>query len=140
MVTGSTFLYFAQPIVGTTLVALFFLATALTARPFVGRLAADFYPLTPAIAARCAVKRLFRNLTVFWAAINLANAAAGIGMLLTLPTGVFVPTKTVVSLAITTFGVVITVILSLRVVRREGLTMPDHVAPSAVRREPALVS
>jgi hypothetical protein len=138
MATGSTFLYFAQPIVGTTLVAVFFLATALTARPFVGRLAGDFYPLTPQIAALSPVKRLFRNLTVFWAAINLTNAAVGIGMLLTLPTGVFIPTKTAVSLTITAFGVFITVISSLRVVRTEGLTMPGRAACSGVYHEPVV--
>jgi hypothetical protein len=89
--TGSTFLYFAQPIVGTSLMAMIFLGSTLTTRPFVARLAADFYPLTPQIAARGRVKRLFRDLTLLWAVVNLMNAAAALSLLLTLPTGIFIP-------------------------------------------------
>jgi hypothetical protein len=130
--TGSTFLYFAQPIVGTSLMAMIFLGSTLTTRPFVARLAADFYPLTPQIAARGRVKRLFRDLTLLWAVVNLMNAAAALSLLLTLPTGIFIPTKTAVGLSITTLGVVITVVLSLRVVRDEGLGLAAPAVPVPV--------
>jgi hypothetical protein len=119
--TGSTFLYFAQPIMGTSLVAVLFLASALTSRPFVARLAGDFYPLTPDIAGRLRVQRLFRNLTLLWAGVQLLNAGAGASLLVTLPTAAFIPTKTVVALLITAAGVVATVLASLRVARHEGL-------------------
>lgn len=121
LATGSTFLYFAQPIMGTSLVAVLFLVSALTARPFVARLAGDFYPMTPEIAARLPVRRLFRGLTFLWAGVNLLNAAAGAGLLLTLPTAAFVPTKTGVALFITASGIAATVVWSLRVAKREGL-------------------
>ncbi|MDQ1688335.1 MAG: hypothetical protein QOK42_1310 [Frankiaceae bacterium] len=123
LATGSSFLYFAQPIVGTTLIAVLFLASALTTRPFVARLAGDFYPLTADIAARLAIKRLFRNLTILWAGVNLLNAAAGLSLLLTLPTAVYIPTKTVAALTITALGVVATVTWSIRVAHREGLVL-----------------
>ena len=55
LVTGSTFIYFVQPVLGTCAVAAVFLLSALTARPLVARLAADFYPLPPATAARHSV-------------------------------------------------------------------------------------
>jgi hypothetical protein len=123
LATGSAFLYFAQPILGTSLVALVFLASAVTSRPFVARLAGDFYPLTPEIAGRRRVRRLFRNLTLLWAGVNLLNAGAGAGLLVSLPTAVFIPTKTAVALCITAAGVVTTVVWSLRVARREGLVV-----------------
>jgi hypothetical protein len=121
MATGSTFLYFAQPIMGTTLIAALFLGSALTSRPFVARLAGDFYPMTPEIAQRLRVRRLFRHLTFLWAGVQLLNAAAGASLLLTLPTAAFVPTKTGVALFITASGVAATVVWSLRVAKREGL-------------------
>lgn len=120
-VTGSTFLYFAQPILGTTLFAALFLASAATTRPFVARIAGDFYPLTDEVAGRRRVQRLFRRLTVLWALVQLVNAAAGLSLLVTLPTTLFVPARTVAALAITAVGVAATVVWSLRVARVEGL-------------------
>ncbi|HEU5034378.1 MAG TPA: VC0807 family protein [Mycobacteriales bacterium] len=126
--TGSTFLYFAQPIMGTSLVAILFLVSALTSRPFVARLAGDFYPLTPDIAGRRGIQRLFRNLTLLWAGVQLLNAGAGASLLVTLPTAAFIPTKTVVALMITAAGVVVTVLTSLRVARHEGLVTTPAAA------------
>ena len=123
LATGSSFLYFAQPIAGTTLIALLFLASALTTRPFVARVAGDFYPLTADIVGRLPIKRLFKHLTYLWAAVNLVNAGVGLSLLLTLPTAVYIPTKTAVALAITTLGVVTTVLWSIRVAHREGLVL-----------------
>ena len=52
--SGSSFVYFLQPIFGTVAVAGLFLGS-LFGRPLVGRLAVDFCPLTPEVAARPAV-------------------------------------------------------------------------------------
>ena len=119
--TGSPFLYFAQPIMGTTVVAVLFLVSALTSRPFVARLAGDFYPMTPEVAQRLRIRRLFRNLTFLWAGVNLLNAGVGASLLLTMSTAAYVPTKTGVALFITASGIAATVIWSLRVAKREGL-------------------
>jgi hypothetical protein len=121
LATGSAFVYFAQPILATGLIALLFLASSLTSRPFVARVAADFYPMTAEVAARQPLRRLFRRLTFLWAGVQLLQAAAGASLLLTLPTSVYVPTKTASALLITAAGVTVTVLLSLRVARREGL-------------------
>ena len=121
VMTGSTFLYFAQPIMGTSLVAVLFLGSALTSRPFVARLAGDFYPMTPELAQRLRIRRLFRHLTFLWAGVQLVNAGVGASLLLTMPTAVYVPTKTVVALFITASGIAATVVWSLRVAKREGL-------------------
>jgi hypothetical protein len=121
LATGSAFVYFAQPILATGLVALLFLGSTLTNRPFVARVAADFYPMTAEVASRLALRKLFRRLTLLWAGVQLINAAAGASLLLTLPTSVYVPTKTASALLVTAVGVTVTVLLSLRVARREGL-------------------
>ena len=121
LATGSTFIYFVQPVLSTCAVAATFLLSALTARPLVARLAADFYPLPPPTAARHSVRRLFRRLTLLWAGVNLINAAVAFVLLVTLPVAVFVATKTVAVLAVTLGGVALTVHWSLRVARTEGL-------------------
>ena len=119
--TGSAFLYFAQPILSTGLFATMFFASCLFRRPFVARIAGDFYPMTAEVAASKRVRRLFHHLTLLWAGVQLLNAAAGASLLLTMPTAAFIPTKTAVVLAITACGVVLTVVWSLRVARHEGL-------------------
>jgi hypothetical protein len=118
--TGSTFVYFLMPILGTVAVATVFLLS-LFRSPLVGRLAADFCPLTPEIVGRPAVVRLFRGLTILWAAVNLLNAGATLLLLTSLPLAVFLAAKTVACLVITVTGVVITVSWSVRTAHSEGL-------------------
>jgi intracellular septation protein A len=119
--TGSSFLYFAQPILATGLFAAVFLVSAVARRPFVARIAGDFYPMTEAVAQRQRVRRLFHHLTLLWAGVQLLNAAAAASLLLNLSPAQFVVAKTATTLAITTVGVVLTVLWSLRVAKHEGL-------------------
>jgi hypothetical protein len=121
---GSAFIYFLQPIVGTTGVAAVFLVSIAAGRPLVGRMATDFCPLAPDVAARPGVVRLFTRLTALWAGINLASAAATFALLVTLPVATFVVTKTITSLTITAVGIVLTVCWSLRTAHHEGLVTP----------------
>ena len=118
--SGSTFIYFLQPILGTVFVAGIFLVS-LFRKPLVGRLAADFCPLTPEIASRPGVLRLFRGLTVLWAAVNLMTAGCTFLLLISVPLATYVAAKTLVCLVITVSGVIVTVSWSLRTARREGL-------------------
>jgi hypothetical protein len=129
LVTGSTFVYFVQPVVGACVVAAVFFGSAVANRPLVARLASDFYPLTPEVADRHGVRRLFRHLTLLWAAVNLVQAVAAFTLLMTLPVTGFVAANSVVALAITATGIVVTVKWAVRVARREGLV---HVADVAV--------
>jgi len=119
--TGSSFLYFAQPILATGLFAAIFMMSCVARRPFVARIAGDFYPMTAEVAQRQRVRRLFHRLTILWAGVQLVNAGIAAAMLLTLSPATFIALKTGVTLAVTTFGVVLTVTWSLRVARHEGL-------------------
>ena len=124
--TGSTFIYFLLPILATTCIAGTFLVSVLVGRPLVNRIAVEFCPLTDEDAARHAVQRLFRNLTLFWAAVLLTHAALTLSLLLTLSADHFVAIKSLTGPALTVTAVVCTVAWSVRVARREGLAAPSR--------------
>jgi hypothetical protein len=119
--SGSTFAYFVQPVATTVVLAGVFLASVALGRPVVARFARDFCPLAPDVAARPSVVRLFAGLTILWSAIHILTAATTLGLLLSLPIGLFVPLKTVACLSITATGIVLTVAWSTSVANRENL-------------------
>lgn len=127
MLSG-TFVYFLQPIVTTLALAGVFLGSLCVGRPIIGRLAADFCPLSPDIANRPAVVRLFAALTMLWAGVHMLTAATTFGLLISLPTPTFVLLKSLVSFAITVGGIVITVEWSIRIARSEGLVLARLVS------------
>ena len=124
MGTGSTFIYFLQPVLGTTVISATFLASVLVGRPLVNKLAAEFCPLTDEAASRRGVQRLFRNLTLFWSAVLLTHAAITLTLLLTVSVDTFVLVKTMSGPGLTIAAVTLTVVWSMRVARREGITGP----------------
>ncbi len=92
--SGSTFVYFAQPVLGSLVVGCVFLVPPLrSGRPMVEALALDFWPLTPDMRAHPAVVRLLRRLTFLWAGINLAIGATTFTLLVVLPLPAFVAVK-----------------------------------------------
>ena len=122
--SGSSFLYFAQPIAGSLIMACVFLLSVVIGRPMVERLALEFWPLTPEMLERPAVSHLLRGLTFLWAGINLAIGATMLTLLLCLPLATFVAIKQLVSLSITGVGVAITIDRAVRTARREGFMAP----------------
>jgi len=118
--SGSTFLYFAQPILGSLVMGTVFLVSVLVGRPMVERLALEFWPLTPEMLARPAVARLLRGLTFFWAGVNLTIGATTLTLLLCLPMATYVAAKQLASLAITGAAIALTIDRSVRTARREG--------------------
>ena len=121
IVSGSSFVYFVQPVLSTVAMSLVFLGSVAIGRPLIASLAHEFWPLTSDDISSPAVTRLFRNLTVLWAGVNLATAVTTMILLLALPLAAFVAVKQVTGLAITAVGVYITVSSSLRMARRENL-------------------
>ena len=120
MASGSSFLYFAQPIAGSVVMGCVFLVSVVVGRPMVERLALEFWPLTPEMLARPAVTRLLRRLTFLWAAVNLAVGATTFAMLVWLPMPTYVALKQPVSLVITGAGIAVTIHRSIRTAHREG--------------------
>jgi hypothetical protein len=134
----STFVYFLQPVLTDVLIGTVFLLSALTARPVVARLAGDFYPLTAELHARPAIRRLFRRLTLLWAAALLCKALVVFVLLETQPLATFVLAKGIVVPVTNVTCIGVTVLVAAAVARHEGL-LPSRGAilpawPSATSR------
>ena len=124
LLTDSTFLYFLQPIITDAAIGTVFLASAMTARPMVARLAGDFYPMDDELACRPGVRSLFRNLTLMWAGLAIAKAGFTLWLLLSQSVETFVLVKSVSMLSINASAVAATIGLAVLVGRREGLLHP----------------
>ena len=115
--SDSTFLYFLQPVIGDSLVALAFGLSLATARPLVARLAGDFYPMDQDLHLRPRVRRLFRHLTVLWAVIAVVKASLALWLLESMSLETFVLLKSVGVLALTGAAIVATVMAAAQVAR-----------------------
>ena len=127
LASDSTFLYFLQPVIGDSLVALAFGLSLATARPLVARLAGDFYPMDQDLHLRPRVRRLFRNLTLLWAVIAVVKASLALWLLESMSLETFVLLKSVGVLGLTGLAVVATVMAAAQVAREEGLLTPVPV-------------
>jgi len=120
-VSGSAFVYFLQPTVGTFLVAAAFLISVPAGRPLAERMARDFCPLDPDLLARPCVRRFFLRVSLLWTAAFLANATATLLFLLTVSVGTFVVVKTVISAAVIGLAVVVSTLWFRRALRSDGI-------------------
>jgi hypothetical protein len=121
LLSGSTFAYFIQPVAATVVLATLFLGSVLIGRPLIARLADDFCPISPDVAQRPRVVRLFAGLTILWAGVQLLSAVTTFGMLVSLPVAMFVAFKTIASLGITAAAISVTVVWALRIAHHEQL-------------------
>jgi hypothetical protein len=119
--TGSTFIYFLQPAMTDTVIAVLFLLSLRGARPVVARLAADFYPMTEEVASRPRVQRLFSHLTLMWALLCLCQAGVTVWLLLSTSLDTFVAARTGVTIGFALTGAAATVVFAARIARRENL-------------------
>lgn len=121
LATGNTYFYFLQPALTDVAIALLLLGSLLTAQPIVGRLAGDFYPVDDELAGRPRVQRLFWRLTLLWAVIVGTKATVSLWLLNTQSTDSYVAAKSVLNPSLAVMGATLTVMLSVKVARREGL-------------------
>ena len=138
--SGSTFLYFLQPVLNNSVVALLFLLSLATARPVVARVAADFYPMTDDIAKRPRVERLFWHLTLLWALVAICKATVTFWLLQSQSVANFVLFKDTFFLVLTALAVTVTVSASVWVARKEGLLHRAHAEaarPGSVATAPS---
>lgn len=122
--TDSTFLYFLQPVISDGVVGTTFLLSLATARPLVARLAGDFYPMGHELSLRPRIKRLFRNLTVMWAALCVGKALMTLWLLQSLSLETFVLMKSISVLSLNAVAVAATIGAAVVVARKEGLLGP----------------
>ncbi len=129
--TGSVFVYFLQPTLGTISLAGAFLVSVPARRPLAGKLAADFVPLPPGFVAHPVVRRLFLRITLLWAFVLMANAALTFWLLVSQPLAVYLFAKTVGSAALTCGAIAVSTVWFLRSARRHGLLAhPKRAVPA----------
>jgi len=121
----STRVYYLQPALGTALVAMVFLASLSTARPVISYLAADFYPMDEDLHGRPRVQRLFWRLTLLWAILLGAQATLSLSLLPYVSVTFYAEMKAVMGPSVAIVGAAVTILLSARVARLEGL-LPVH--------------
>ena len=124
LVTGNAYIYFVQPVFVDATVAVVFLASLWSATPIVARLAPDFYPIDAALAARPAVRGLFRRLTLRWGLVILVKGGITLWLLETLSTVHFVVVKGSAIITLTLLAAAATVVWAVIVGRTEGLLGP----------------
>jgi hypothetical protein len=116
--TGSVFLYFLQPTLGTVAMAGAFLLSVPAGRPLAARLAQDFLPMPPSIVRDPTIRRVFARITLLWAFVLLANAAITLSLLLTQPLEAFLLAKTLATVVLTGAAVAVSTSWFRRSMRR----------------------
>lgn len=129
--SGSVFIYFLQPTLGTVAVAGAFLLSVPAGRPLAERLAADFVPIAPDLLARPYMRRFFVRISLLWAFVNLANAAVTVWLLVSQPLATYVLAKSVVSLAATGTAIVVSTLWFRRSMRGHGIRVRFAPRPGA---------
>jgi hypothetical protein len=122
-VTGSAFIYFAQPTAATVGVALVFMASAFIRRPVVERLAHDFCPLDPDVMGSAVVRRFFLRVSLLWGTILLVNAGFVLWLLVRTSLAAFVWERTMVTWALMGGGIVLSTLWFVRTLKRAGITV-----------------
>jgi intracellular septation protein A len=128
LMSGSTRIYFMQPVVTACIIGLLFLVSVAAGRPLISKLAADVFPLPAELAERAEMRLHFRKLSFLWAGVYFVNAAVTLLLLMNLPISAFVATHSFVGLAIMWSGVAMTVYLSRPVLQQLGRPVPAAAA------------
>lgn len=103
--SGSIFVYFLQPSLATAAIGAAFLFSIPFGRPLAQRLARDFVPFPEGYVKRPAIRRVFVQITVVWALVNLLNAAGTVLLLVSQPVATYVAAKTGYSAVVTGLGI-----------------------------------
>jgi hypothetical protein len=136
-VTGSAFVYFAQPTVGTVVISLALLVSAAVGRPFTQRFAHDFCPMDPAIMKRPLVRRFFIRISVLWATVLMLNAGLVFWLLISSSLRSFVLERSAVTYGLTAVAIFFSITGFMAMMRRDGITV-QWAANRAPRPEPEI--
>jgi drug/metabolite transporter (DMT)-like permease len=122
-VTGSAFIYFAQPTAGAVAASVALLVSAIIGRPFTQRFAHDFCPMDPAIMRRPLVRRFFIRISVLWATVMMLNAGLVFWLLVTSSLRSFVLERSAVTYGLTAIAVFISITGFMAMMRQDGITV-----------------
>ncbi len=121
--TGNPFIYFAQPTIGTALVAVLFLGSVIAGRPLAERLAHDFCPLDPDVMSRPFLHKFFLRISLLWCAVLAVNAGFVMWLLVESSLRSFVLERMLVSTSLTVGGIVLSTLWFVRVLRGAGIAV-----------------
>lgn len=121
LASGSVFMYFLQPTLGTLVVGGAFLLSVPAGKPLAQRLVADFCPIPDALANHPRVRAYFTRITLLWAFVQLVNAAITVWLLMSQPVSVYLMAKTLVSWILSLGTVTACAVWFLRSMRRHGV-------------------
>jgi hypothetical protein len=122
-VTGSAFVYFAQPTAGTVAISVALLVSAVLGRPFTQRFAHDFCPMDPAIMRRPLVRRFFIRISVLWASVLMLNAGLVFWLLVSSSLRSFVLERSAVTYGLTAIAIFFSITGFVAMMRRDGITV-----------------
>ena len=120
LATGSAFLYFVQPAVGTACVASAFLLSVVVHRPLARRFAGDFLDIPTEVHADARVSSYFQRCSMMWAGVGFTNAAVTLWLLLSQSTATYLAAKTALSITLTIGTVIASVVWFRRTMVRTG--------------------
>ncbi|MFL6238007.1 MAG: VC0807 family protein [Actinomycetes bacterium] len=134
--TGSAFIYFLQPTLGTFLVSALFLISVPMGKPLAERLAHDFCALPDSLMANARVKRFFYRISLLWAFTYLVNGSTMMYLLTQKSLSTYLMVRSFVSMSLTLSAITISCVYFFRSMRHEGLILRWHKEPTG---EPAAV-
>ena len=120
-VTGSAFLYFAQPTAGTVVISLVLFGSAIIGRPFTQRFANDFCPIDPAIMQRHRVRQFFIRISVLWATVLMLNAGLVFWLLVSSSLGSFVLERSAITYGLTAMAIFLSITRFVSMMRRDNI-------------------
>lgn len=123
LATGSVFVYFLQPTLGTFLMAGLFLFSTRSSQPLAERLAHDFCPLPDSLMGNGRVKRIFLQISLLWALVYAINGATTLTFLLTSSLGTFLVLRTATSTALTLCAIACSYLWFRSSLRQEGVVI-----------------
>ncbi|HUY63673.1 MAG TPA: VC0807 family protein [Acidimicrobiales bacterium] len=122
-ITGSAFIYFAQPMVATVVISLVLVGSAVIGRPFTQRFAHDFCPIDPKILARPHVRRFFIRISLLWATVLMLNTAIVLWLLISSSLRAFVLERTAVTWGLTAVAIFLSITRFVATMRGDGITV-----------------
>jgi hypothetical protein len=121
--SGSVYIYFLQPTLGTVGVGGAFLASVPARHPLAQRLAADFCPLPESLMSRPFVRQFFVRISILWAVVHLVNAAISLWLLLSQPLAVYVVAKSMASMVVMGGAIGISFLMFMRSMNHNGVAV-----------------
>jgi hypothetical protein len=124
LMTGSVFLYFLQPTLGTFMVAGLFLVSAPLGRPLTQKVATDFCPLERRVVETPGIAQFFGRISLMWGLVYTTNGAATLWLLFDgHSVGVFLVAKAIVSATVTWLTVGASYLFLRRTLRSTGIAL-----------------